>query len=35
MEELLIFIFGTIFGGIIGIFLMCLLQINRLNNKEN
>ena len=28
------FICGVLVGGIIGVVLMCLLQINRLNRKE-
>ena len=28
------FICGVLVGGIIGVVLMCLLQINRLNGKE-
>ena len=34
MSELLFFIIGTILGGLIGVVLMCCLQINRLFKKE-
>ena len=34
MSELLFFIIGTLLGGIIGVMIMCLLQINRLLKRE-
>ena len=34
MSELLFFIIGTMLGGLGGIVLMCLLQINRLSERE-
>ena len=34
MSELLFFIIGTLLGGIIGVMIMCLLQINWLFKKE-
>lgn len=34
MSELLFFLIGTILGGLIGVVLMCCLQINRLSKKE-
>lgn len=34
MSELLFFIIGTLLGGIVGIVIMCLLQINRLLQRE-
>lgn len=34
MSEILFFIIGTILGGLIGVVLMCCLQINRLSKKE-
>lgn len=34
MSELLFFIIGTMLGGIVGVVLMCLLQINRLLKRE-
>lgn len=30
MSELLFFIIGTMLGGIVGVVLMCMLQINQL-----
>lgn len=35
MNELLFFIIGTMLGGCIGVVIMCLLQINRLNRKDD
>lgn len=35
MSELLFFVLGLMVGGLIGIVLMCVLQINRLNEIEN
>lgn len=35
MSELLFFIIGTMLGGCIGIVIMCLLQINRLQGKDD
>ena len=34
MSELLFFLIGTLLGGLIGVVLMCCLQINRLSQKE-
>lgn len=34
MYELLFFIFGLVIGGLIGITIMCILQINRLNDNK-
>ena len=34
MNELLFFIIGTMLGGLVGVVLMCLLQINRLSQRE-
>lgn len=34
MSELLFFIIGTMVGGMAGVVLMCLLQINRLLKRE-
>ena len=34
MSELLFFIIGTMLGGLVGVVLMCLLQINRLSQRE-
>lgn len=31
MLNLLFFLIGLLIGGIIGVFIMCLLQINRIN----
>lgn len=35
MSELLFFLIGTLLGGLIGVVLMCCLQINRLSKKED
>ena len=35
MSELLFLIIGTLLGGLIGVVLMCCLQINRLSKKED
>lgn len=35
MKEILIFIGGLFVGEIVGVVIMCLLQINRLNDIEN
>lgn len=35
MSELLFFIIGTILGGLVGVVLMCCLQINRLFQRED
>ena len=35
MSELLFFIIGIILGSLIGVMLMCLLQINRLYGRED
>ena len=34
MSEFLFFVIGTMLGSIIGVVLMCLLQINRLSKRE-
>lgn len=34
MSNILFFAIGTILGGLIGVVLMCCLQINRLSKKE-
>jgi hypothetical protein len=34
MSELLFFIIGTMLGGLCGVVCMCLLQINRLCERE-
>lgn len=35
MSELLFFIIGTLLGGLVGVVLMCCLQINRLSQRED
>ena len=35
MSNILFFAIGTILGGLIGVVLMCCLQINRLSKKED
>lgn len=35
MMGFLWFFLGTLFGGIVGVFTMCLLQINRLRDKND
>ncbi len=35
MSELLFFIIGIILGSLIGVVLMCMLQINRLSHRED
>lgn len=35
MTEFIIFLVGLLLGGLIGIVMMCCLQINRLNNDMN
>lgn len=35
MYEFLFFIIGIILGGLIGVVVMCLLQINRLRYRED
>ncbi|MDD4509307.1 MAG: DUF3789 domain-containing protein [Oscillospiraceae bacterium] len=34
MSQFLFFIIGLLIGGLCGITVMCLLQINRINGKE-
>ena len=34
MNELLFFIIGTMLGGLVGVVLMCLLQINKRSQRE-
>ena len=34
MSEFLFFLIGTMFGNLVGVMLMCLLQINRLSKRE-
>lgn len=35
MSELLFFLIGILLGGLIGVVLMCCLQINRFSQKED
>ena len=35
MSELLFFIIGLILGGSVGITLMCIFQVNRMNGKDD
>ena len=35
MSELLFFVLGLIIGGLTGIVLLCMLQVNRINEYEN
>lgn len=35
MMELLFFVLGLIIGGLTGLSIMCMLQINRINRLEN
>ena len=32
---IIVFILGAMFGGPVGVFTMCLLQINRLNDEKS
>ena len=34
MHGLILFILGCFLGGVLGVTMMCLLQINRLNHNE-
>ena len=34
MHEFLFFLIGLMIGGTVGVVMMCLLQINRLNDKD-
>ena len=34
MSEFLFFVIGTMLGSIIGVVLMCLIQINRLSERQ-
>lgn len=34
MSEFLFFLIGTMLGSLIGVVIMCLLQINRLSKRE-
>lgn len=34
MSEFLFFLIGTMLGSLIGVVIMCLLQINRLSERE-
>ena len=34
MNELLFFIIGLVLGGLVGVVLMCLLQINKLSKRK-
>ena len=34
MKEILCFIAGSMFGGMVGVFVMCLLQINRIERND-
>ena len=35
MHEFLFFTIGFLLGGVIGITIMCLMQINRIRNNQN
>lgn len=35
MNELLFFVLGLVIGGLIGVTLMCIIQINRINDYES
>ncbi|MBR2884359.1 MAG: DUF3789 domain-containing protein [Clostridia bacterium] len=35
MNEILAFIVGSMFGGTVGVFVMCLLQINRIERSDD
>lgn len=35
MSELLFFVLGLIIGGLTGIVIMCVLQVNKINDYEN
>lgn len=35
MTEFIIFLIGLLLGGLIGVVMMCCLQINRLNNNHS
>lgn len=35
MRELLFFMIGFLLGGVIGVTIMCLMQINRISRTEN
>lgn len=35
MHELLFFLIGFLLGGLLGITVMCLIQINRIRKEEN
>lgn len=35
MHELLFFMIGFLLGGVIGVTIMCLMQINRISRIEN
>lgn len=35
MNEIILFLFGLVTGGFIGIMVMCMLQIKRINDYEN
>lgn len=32
---IIVFILGAMFGGTVGVFAMCLMQINRLNDEKS
>ena len=34
MREFLFFVIGTMLGGMVGVVLMCLMQINRLSERK-
>lgn len=34
MSEFLFFIIGTMLGGVVGVVMMCLVQINRLSERK-
>lgn len=35
MSELLFFVLGLVIGGLTGVVMMCMLQVNRINEYEN
>lgn len=35
MSELLFFVLGLVIGGLTGVVMICMLQVNRINEYEN
>lgn len=35
MSELLFFVLGLVIGGLTGVVMMCMLQVNKINEYEN